>query len=202
MKLSQRSPLALTNWPWLGRVDVPASFSRQTIRSALIKPDVVFSVIFGGGGSPTCNTLIQGWKAEASLDRTCLSDEQWGRVSPLLPGKIGGPGRSGADNRQFLEAILWMVRTGSPWRDLPDSYGNWNSTFQRFRRLGRFRPAPRPIEELVVAGEIACLHPSCHAQAGGDRALARSEHSAHDDHQHALPIERRETGLQDPQPAA
>ena len=118
----------------LERVDIPAFFFALDDSIGVDQPEVVFRVIFGGRDSPTRNNLIQGWKAAASLDRTCLSDEQWERVSPLLPGKIGDPGRSGADNRQFLEAILWMVRTGSPWRDLPDTYGNWNSIFQRFRR--------------------------------------------------------------------
>jgi transposase len=68
------------------------------------------------------------------LDRSVLSDAQWERVSPLLPGKAGDPGRTGADNRLFLEAVLWIVRTGSPWRDLPEAFGNWNSAFKRFRR--------------------------------------------------------------------
>ena len=43
-------------------------------------------------------------------------------------------GRSGADNRLFVDAVLWVLRTGSPWRDLPEEFGNWNSVFQRFRR--------------------------------------------------------------------
>jgi transposase len=68
------------------------------------------------------------------LNRMILKDEQWERVAPLLPGKAGDPGRSGADNRLFLEAVLWMVRTGAPWRDLPEMFGNWNSVFRRFRR--------------------------------------------------------------------
>jgi transposase len=68
------------------------------------------------------------------LDRRILSDEQWERIAPLLPGKPGDPGRSGADNRRFLEAVLWIARTGSPWRDLHAEFGNWNSVFQRFRR--------------------------------------------------------------------
>jgi transposase len=68
------------------------------------------------------------------LDRSVLSDAQWERVAPLLPGKAGDPGRSGADNRRFLEAVLWIVRTGAPWRDLHREFGNWNSVFQRFRR--------------------------------------------------------------------
>ena len=68
------------------------------------------------------------------MNRLVLKDEQWARVAPLLPGKAGDPGRSGADNRLFLEAVLWMVRTGAPWRDLPEMFGNWNSVFRRFSR--------------------------------------------------------------------
>lgn len=43
-------------------------------------------------------------------------------------------GSSGRDNRMFVEAVLWIVRTGSPWRDLPDVFGPWNSAFRRFSR--------------------------------------------------------------------
>jgi len=68
------------------------------------------------------------------LDRTVLSDVQWERIAPVLPGKDGDPGRSGADNRLFVEAVLWVARTGAPWRDLPSGFGNWNSVFRRFRR--------------------------------------------------------------------
>ena len=66
--------------------------------------------------------------------RLTLSDDQWRRVAPLLPGKEGDPGRSGENNRMFLEAVLWMARVGAPWRDLPEDFGKWNSVFQRFRR--------------------------------------------------------------------
>jgi transposase len=71
---------------------------------------------------------------EGALNRLILSDEQWERAAPHLPGKVGDPGRSGADNRRFLEAVLWIARVGGPWRDLPEIFGNWNSTFKRFRR--------------------------------------------------------------------
>ena len=71
---------------------------------------------------------------EEVLDRLILTDEQWERVAPHLPGKIGDPGRSAADNRMFLEAVLRIARVGAPWRDLPATFGNWNSVFQRFRR--------------------------------------------------------------------
>ena len=65
--------------------------------------------------------------------RRILSDTQWERVAPLLPGKPGDPGRSGQDDRGFLEAVLWIARTGSPWRDLLPEFGRWNSIFRRIR---------------------------------------------------------------------
>ncbi len=68
------------------------------------------------------------------MDRFHLSDNHWGKVADLLPGKEGDAGRHGTDNRLFLEAVLWMARTGAPWRDLPSDFGNWNSVFKRFRR--------------------------------------------------------------------
>jgi putative transposase len=69
--------------------------------------------------------------------RLALRDSQWERIAPHLPGKHGDPGRSGADNRLFVEAVLWLARTGSPWRDLPDIFGNWNSVFVRFSRWSK-----------------------------------------------------------------
>ena len=68
------------------------------------------------------------------MDRHGLSDEQWARVEALLPGKVGDRGRSGSDNRSFVEAVQWVANRGAPWRDLPASFGNWNSNFRRFRR--------------------------------------------------------------------
>jgi transposase len=68
------------------------------------------------------------------LDRAILSDAQWERAAPLLPGKVGDPGRSGDNNRLFLEAVLWIARTASPWRGLHPDFGNWNSIFKHFRR--------------------------------------------------------------------
>ena len=65
--------------------------------------------------------------------RLCLTDAQWKKIEPLCLGKPTDPGRTGSDNRMFLEAVLWIARTGSPWRDLPAMFGNWNTVFQRFR---------------------------------------------------------------------
>ena len=59
--------------------------------------------------------------------RFVISDDVWGRLRPLLPGKPGDSGATGKDNRLFLEAVLWRVRTGLPWRDLPKAFGNWTA---------------------------------------------------------------------------
>ena len=56
-----------------------------------------------------------------------------GQRGPLYRGKASDPGKTD-DNRPFLEAVSWLARTGSPWRDLPAEFGNWNSVFQRYRR--------------------------------------------------------------------
>ena len=66
-----------------------------------------------------------------------ISDEQWDKVKDLLPGKPGDPGRTAQDNRNFLNAVLWIAKTGAPWRDLPERFGSWNSVFQRFNRWAK-----------------------------------------------------------------
>lgn len=110
------------------------------------------------------------------MDRLCLTDVQWDKIADLLPGKPGDPGRSGADNRLFVEAVLWIARTGAPWRDLPASFGNWNSVFQRFRRwtlkgvFERMFKALRgdPDFEYVIAdGTISRVHQKATGAKGG-----------------------------------
>src|SRR3979411_1935795 len=67
------------------------------------------------------------------MDRFVLTDAQWAKMEPHCLGKPSDPGRSGNDNRLFVEAVLWIARTGSPWRDLPKQFGKWNSVFVRYR---------------------------------------------------------------------
>src|SRR5688500_5251688 len=66
------------------------------------------------------------------LPRHAITDADWNRVKDLLPNR--GPT---ADNRLFLDAVLWVARTGAAWRDLPDRFGNWNSAWRRFDRWAR-----------------------------------------------------------------
>ena len=75
-----------------------------------------------------------------------ISDEQWDKVKDLLPGKPGDPGRTAEDNRRFLNAVLWIAKTGAPWRDLPERFGPWNSVFQRFNRWAKHGVWARLLE--------------------------------------------------------
>jgi transposase len=113
---------------------------------------------------------------EEVLDRVILSDEQWERVAPHLPGKKGDPGRTAADNRLFLESVLWIARVGAPWRDLPETFGNWNSVFQRFRRWAlkgvfdrRFRllSDDPDFEYALIDGTIIRVHQHATGAKGG-----------------------------------
>ena len=70
------------------------------------------------------------------MQRHRLTDEQWDRIKDLVPGKEGDPGRRGQDNRGFVEAVLWLARTGAPWRDLRSDLA-WNSVWRRFSRWAK-----------------------------------------------------------------
>ena len=61
------------------------------------------------------------------MDRLVLSDAAWERMAPLIIGRPDQKGSTGRDNRMFVEGVLWIVRTGSPWRDLHEAFGDWNS---------------------------------------------------------------------------
>lgn len=63
-----------------------------------------------------------------------ISDHLWEILEPHLPGQQGLWGGVAQDNRMFLNGVFWVLRTGSPWRDLPPEYGNWNTSHKRFRR--------------------------------------------------------------------
>ena len=63
-----------------------------------------------------------------------ITDQQWQKIEHLLPGQAGHVGQTAADNRLFSNAVLWIGRSGAPWRDLPERFGNGNSVYRRFRR--------------------------------------------------------------------
>jgi transposase len=65
-----------------------------------------------------------------------LSDAQWEGIAPILPGEPGDPGRTADDHRLFVEAVLWIVRTGAPWPDLPGAFGCWNTRVPPLSPMG------------------------------------------------------------------
>src|ERR1700722_2697492 len=92
---------------------------------------------------------IQGcfWEAVLGvMDRLVLSDAAWERMAPLIIGRPDQKGSTGRDNRMFGEGGLWIVRPGSPWRDLPQAFGDWNSGLRRFSRWG-----PKGVWRRIVA---------------------------------------------------
>ncbi len=78
-----------------------------------------------------------------------LSEAQWRRVAPLLPGKAGDPGRSGIDNRLFVNGVLWVLRSGAHWHDLPERYGKWKTLHKRFSRWSKAKVWERVFDDLT-----------------------------------------------------
>lgn len=111
------------------------------------------------------------------MSRQELSDEVWAKMAPHLPGKATDPGRTAQDNRLFMEAILWLARTGAHWRALPERFGKWNSVYVRFNRwcrdgvfdrLFREMQDDPDFEYILVDATIVRAHQhSAGAQKGG-----------------------------------
>jgi len=86
-----------------------------------------------------------------------LTDEAWERIAPLLP-ENGRRGKQGKDRREVVNGILWTIRTGAPWRDLPSRYGPWQTSYDRFahwRRDGTWdRLLAHAQMKYAAAGEV------------------------------------------------
>jgi transposase len=77
-----------------------------------------------------------------------LNEAQWRRIETMLPGKAGDPGRT-ADNRLFVNGVLWVLRSGAHWHDLPERYGKWKSVHTRFSRWAKAGVWERVFEALT-----------------------------------------------------
>ena len=102
-----------------------------------------------------------------SMVRTVLNDDQWSRIQGLLPGKAGDCGVTAKDNRLFVEAVLWIARTGSPWRDLPSHFGHWHRVYVRYSRWsakGTWEKVAQAVsgdpdlEYVMIDGSIVRVH--------------------------------------------
>ncbi|WP_194842525.1 IS5 family transposase [Endozoicomonas sp. OPT23] len=101
------------------------------------------------------------------MSRIKLQDHQWNRIKDLLPGKRSDCGVTAQCNRAFLEAVLWIARTGAPWRDLPKEFGKWHSVYVRYDRwcqkgiwVAVFEELSKDqdFEYIMVDGSIVWVH--------------------------------------------
>ena len=84
-----------------------------------------------------------------------LDDEMWSRVEPLLPSSAGRRGRPFRDHRQVIEGVLYRLRTGVPWRDLPEEFGPWQTVWKRHARFSRDGTWDRVLTQLLAEADAA-----------------------------------------------
>ena len=112
------------------------------------------------------------------LRRYELTDEEWLRIEPLLPPEnTGKQGRPRKDNRIIMNGIVWLARSGAPWRVLPERYGSWKTVYSRFRKwiddgildnIFRILSLEAELEELSIdASIIQAPQHSAGAKKGG-----------------------------------
>ena len=113
-----------------------------------------------------------------------ISDHIWDQLEPHLPGRKGIWGGRAKDNRQFINAVFWILRTGAPWRDLPPDYGSWSNTHRRFIRwrdkgiweslLEKLVDNPN-VEWLMIDASHIKVHPHAAGAKGGNQDMGRTK---------------------------
>jgi transposase len=84
------------------------------------------------------------------MKRHELTDEQWELIEPILPKRTATTGRTPRDPRQMLNGILWILRTGAPWRDLPERFGPWQSVYDYYRNWRNYGIFDRVLRALQI----------------------------------------------------
>jgi transposase len=121
---------------------------------------------------------------QAIYHRHDISYEAWQLLEPHLPGKKGSWGGIAHDNRRFINAVFWILRTGAPWRDLPPSYGDWKNTHRRFCRWRDKGLWEKLLEVLIDEPDFKWLmidathikvHPHASGAEGGNQAMSRTK---------------------------
>ncbi len=113
-----------------------------------------------------------------------LSDEAWEKIEGKLPGRRGVWGGIAKDNRRFINAVFWILRTGAPWRDLPPDYGDWKNTHRRFcrwRDKGIWEGLLETLAEepelnwLMIDASHIKVHPHAAGAKGGNQEMGRTK---------------------------
>lgn len=108
--------------------------------------------------------------------RFIITERTWAIMEPHCLGLKAHPGRTGSDPRRFLEAVFWIARTGSPWRDLPSEFGNWSTVYRRFLDWAKAGVFERMFNELsgepdlevaMIDGTIVKVHRHGQGAKGG-----------------------------------
>jgi transposase len=87
-------------------------------------------------------------------NRGDLTNEQWERIEALLPKAKTNRGRPAQDHRKLLNGMVWVLRTGAPWRDMPERYGKWTTIYSRFQRWRKAGVWARMFAELQTALDV------------------------------------------------
>jgi len=113
-----------------------------------------------------------------------ISDRVWENIQAHLPGSKGLVGRPANDNRLFINAVFWILRTGAPWRDLPPDYGDWKNTHRRFCRWRDRGVWEHLLEVVIVEPDFEWLmidtshckvHPHAAGAVGGNQDMSRTK---------------------------
>ncbi len=120
----------------------------------------------------------------ASHRRHDISDRVWSLLEGHLPGRKGLHGGIARDNRRFINAVFWILRTGAPWRDLPPDYGDWKNTHRRFcrwRDRGVWESLLEQVIEdpdfewLMIDASHIKVHPHASGARGGNQEMSRTK---------------------------
>lgn len=86
-----------------------------------------------------------------------ISDHEWGRIKDILPPENIGEGRHSKPNRDMLNGMLWISKTGSAWRDLPERFGPWQTVYSRFRLWSKNDIFKKLFEQLTIDADMQDL---------------------------------------------
>ena len=121
---------------------------------------------------------------DADYHRHDISDDIWKKIQEHLPGQRGQWGGIARDNRRFINAVFWILRTGAPWRDLPPDYGGWKNVHRRYTRWRDNGTWEKLLELFIHEKDFVWLmidashvkvHPDASGAVGGNQDMARTK---------------------------